>query len=131
MMAPYMINSTKNSSNNNMELIIKRAVGLRIDAIRLHCQVEQCMRGTGPMSRERVMENSNGLTGHAMKASGSLIKLTVKVNSITQMEISTKESGKMTKLTGKVLIHMQMELVTRVNGKTINSMVMVRKPGQM
>ena len=40
-----------------------------------------------------VMVSRNGQTVPYMKVNGKIIELTVKVNSLTSMEISTKDNG--------------------------------------
>lgn len=72
-----------------------------------------------------------GLTVHATKVSGVLIKPMGRASCIMQMVMSTRVSGSTTKLKELVVTHTLMEHITRENGTTISNMDTELSLGQM
>ncbi len=96
----------------------------------LSSRMEPFIRVNGRGQCVTVAEFKYGQTVHAMKESGSTIRLMAKESSGTSTEMYSTESGKMIRQTDTVFIHTSMAQSMKDIGKMIYSMVTALKHGQ-
>lgn len=93
--------------------------------------MELSTQGNGTLELEMVLVVKCGQMAQDMRATGNLIKLTVKENLYMLTETYMKANGSMIKLMAKERTLMQMEPTIMEIGLMINNMVSEWNPGQM